>query len=123
MRSLASLCRRRRGTGSWKTEEEEDVASAPGPPTARPPPFAALLDAVAAKLGPVLQRLHEHESEVGAPIITTFFEIKLPPFFVVLFVPTGCFKVKIVSRGLNRKNLLGKDSVRCNVRPWAPPLD
>ena len=73
VRSLASLCRRRRGTGSWKTEEEEDVASAPGPPTARPPPFAALLDAVAAKLGPVLQRLHEHESEVGAPIITPFF--------------------------------------------------
>ncbi|KAG2635849.1 hypothetical protein PVAP13_2NG390000 [Panicum virgatum] len=66
VRSLASLCRRRRGTGSGKTEEEEDVASAPGPPTARPPPFAALLDAVAAKLGPVLQRLHEHEGEEAA---------------------------------------------------------
>jgi len=75
VRSLASLCRRRRGTGSGKAEEEEDEASAPGPPpTARSPPLAALLDAVAAMLGPVLQRLHEHEGEeVGAPIITPLF--------------------------------------------------
>lgn len=68
VRSSASLCRRRQG--SLKAdEEEEEAASAPCPPPVRSPPLAALLDAVAAKLAPVLQRLHEDEGEVGAPII------------------------------------------------------
>jgi hypothetical protein len=66
VRSSASLCRRRRGKA--EEEEEEEEASALGPPTAGSPPLAALLDAVAAKLGSVLQRLHEHEGEVGDPI-------------------------------------------------------
>ncbi|CAL5087663.1 unnamed protein product [Urochloa decumbens] len=66
VRSSASLCRRRRGAGSGKVEEEEEAASAPRPPAARSPPLAALLDAVAAKLGSVLQRLHEHEGEESA---------------------------------------------------------
>ncbi|CAL5073617.1 unnamed protein product [Urochloa decumbens] len=61
VRSSASLCRRRRGAGSGKADEEEEAASAPRAPAARSPPLAALLDAVAAKLGSVLQRLHEHE--------------------------------------------------------------
>jgi hypothetical protein len=67
VRSSASLCRRRRGTGSGKADEEEEAASAPHGLPARSPPLAALLDAVAAKLGSVLQRLHEHEGEVGVP--------------------------------------------------------
>ncbi|RLM87203.1 hypothetical protein C2845_PM04G19890 [Panicum miliaceum] len=62
VRSSASLCRRRRGKAE-EEEEEEEEASALGPPTAGSPPLAALLDAVAAKLGSVLQRLHEHEGE------------------------------------------------------------
>ncbi|KAF8780975.1 hypothetical protein HU200_000941 [Digitaria exilis] len=68
VRSSASLCRRRRG--SLKADEEEEAASAPCPPPARSPPLAALLDAVAGKLIPVLRRLYEHEGEVGAPVIT-----------------------------------------------------
>ncbi|RCV12259.1 hypothetical protein SETIT_2G254700v2 [Setaria italica] len=66
VRSSASLCRRRRGTGSGKADEEEEAASAPRAPPARSPPLAALLEAVAAKLGSVLQRLHEHEGEEAA---------------------------------------------------------
>nr|CAB3457426.1 unnamed protein product [Digitaria exilis] len=61
VRSSASLCRRRRG--SLKADEEEEAASAPCPPPARSPPLAALLDAVAGKLIPVLRRLYEHEGE------------------------------------------------------------
>ncbi|GJM98417.1 hypothetical protein PR202_ga15430 [Eleusine coracana subsp. coracana] len=64
VRSSASLCRRRRGKGSGADEEE--AASAPCPPPAQSPPLAALLDAVAAKLGPVMERLREHETEEGA---------------------------------------------------------
>ncbi|CAN6224923.1 unnamed protein product [Urochloa humidicola] len=66
VRSSASLCRRRRGTGGGKADEEEEAASAPRAPAARSPPLAALLDAVAAKLGSVLQGLHEHEGEESA---------------------------------------------------------
>ncbi|CAN6218172.1 unnamed protein product [Urochloa humidicola] len=66
VRSSASLCRRRRGTGGGKADEEEEAASAPRAPAARSPPLAALLDAVAAKLGSVLQGLHEHEGEEAA---------------------------------------------------------
>ena len=73
VRSSASLCRRR-GSGSGKAdeeeEEEEEAASAARPPPARSPPLASLVDAVSAKLGSVLQRLREHGSEVGAPVIT-----------------------------------------------------
>ncbi|CAN6211115.1 unnamed protein product [Urochloa humidicola] len=66
VRSSASLCRRRRGAGSGKADEEEEAASAPRAPASQSPPLAALLDAVAAKLGSVLQRLHEHEGEEAA---------------------------------------------------------
>ncbi|KAL6655342.1 hypothetical protein ACP70R_006168 [Stipagrostis hirtigluma subsp. patula] len=54
VRSSASLCRRRGKAGG---AEDEEAASAPRPPPAQSPPLAALLDAVAAKLTPVLQRL------------------------------------------------------------------
>lgn len=67
VRSSASLCRRRRGKATGADEEE--AASAPCPPPTQSPPLAALLDAVAAKLGPVMERLREHETEV-LPIIT-----------------------------------------------------
>ncbi|OEL16961.1 hypothetical protein BAE44_0022022 [Dichanthelium oligosanthes] len=70
VRSSASLCRRRQGSVSGKAEEEE-AASAPHPPPALSAPLAALLDAVAAKLGSVLQRLHEHEGEEAASYRTT----------------------------------------------------
>ncbi|XP_062199513.1 uncharacterized protein LOC133901970 [Phragmites australis] len=61
VRSSASLCLRR-----WKAgATDEEAASARRLP-AQSQPLAALLDAVTAKLGSVLQRLHEHESEEGA---------------------------------------------------------
>jgi hypothetical protein len=69
LRSSASLRRRRRrGTGSRKADKEEEVASAPHGPPARSLLLAALLDAVATKLDSVLQRLHEHEGEVGESV-------------------------------------------------------
>lgn len=79
VRSSASLCRRRSG-GSEKAdgEEEEEAASAARPPPARSPPLASLVDAVSTKLGPVLQRLREHDSEVGAPVITASDRLFLP---------------------------------------------
>lgn len=83
VRSSASLCRRR---GSGKADEEE-AASAPRPPPARSPPLAALLDAVSAKLGSVLQRLREHDSEVGA---------RAPPLVIttlLVFFTLGCYRV------------------------------
>jgi hypothetical protein len=68
VRSSASLRCCHRGTSSENADEEEEAASAPhGPPT-RSPPLAVLLDEVAAKLGSVLQRLHEHEGEVGESV-------------------------------------------------------
>ncbi|TVU10039.1 hypothetical protein EJB05_43544 [Eragrostis curvula] len=69
VRSSASLCRRRRGKASGA--EEEEAASAPRPTPAQSLPLAALLDAVAAKLGTVMERLHEHESEEGAAYRST----------------------------------------------------
>ncbi|EER99095.1 hypothetical protein SORBI_3002G248600 [Sorghum bicolor] len=72
VRSSASLCRRRSG-GSEKAdgEEEEEAASAARPPPARSPPLASLVDAVSTKLGPVLQRLREHDSEESAAYLGT----------------------------------------------------
>lgn len=67
VRSSASLCRRRRGGGGKAEEEEEEEAASPArPPAARSPQLVALVDAVAAKLGSVLQRLNDHESEEAA---------------------------------------------------------
>jgi hypothetical protein len=68
LRSSASLRRRRRGTDIGKADKEEVVASAPHGPPARSLLLAALLDAVTTKLDSVLQRLHEHEGEVGESV-------------------------------------------------------
>lgn len=63
VRSSASLCRRRRGSGNAEEEEAEAEAS-------KSSPLTFLLDAVLAKLGCVLDRLRENDSEVGASVIT-----------------------------------------------------
>ena len=62
VRSSASLCRRRRGSGNAEEEEEAEASKSS--------PLTFLLDAVLAKLGCVLDRLRENDSEVGASVIT-----------------------------------------------------
>lgn len=59
VRSSASLCRRRRGSGNAEEEEAEAEAS-------KSSPLTFLLDAVLAKLGCVLDRLRENDSEESA---------------------------------------------------------
>jgi hypothetical protein len=64
---VRSSCRRGRpGKTASGAEEEEEAASSPRAPPALSP--SALLDAVAGKLAPVMERLREHEVEV--PVIT-----------------------------------------------------
>lgn len=60
VRSSASLCRRRRGSGN---AEEEEAAEAEA---SKSSPLTFLLDAVLAKLGCVLDRLRENDSEESA---------------------------------------------------------
>lgn len=58
VRSSASLCRRRRGSGNAEEEEEAEASKSS--------PLTFLLDAVLAKLGCVLDRLRENDSEESA---------------------------------------------------------
>lgn len=61
VRSSASLCRRRRGSGNAEEEEAEAEAEA-----SKSSPLTFLLHAVLAKLGCVLDRLRENDSEESA---------------------------------------------------------
>jgi hypothetical protein len=73
---VRSSCRRGRpGKTASGAEEEEEAASSPRAPPALSP--SALLDAVAGKLAPVMERLREHEVEV--PVITALLSVFFSP--------------------------------------------